>query len=554
MNMKILKYLDIMSLIRQIKSEGLSMRRRFAFYAFSVICLFLAVIIILLNFFGILNPTNRQIMNDLNARLSACSDRIERESDELAACAISFSGQLEASIQDYLTEHHISFEELKNDSEALDALQNRLYDSVYLNMQVAPASGAFYILDTTANSYSETALYSGIYLKYINLCSENTVNNDFSIYRGSFSTGKSRGINFHSGWKNESSTVFFENCDEIFSDGTHFVLSPAVPIPDTWERARYIYVPIRDYNDNIIGVCGFEITDLLFQLSHKTENGRWGSETCGLLDAHNGVYSGQFSSGRYNNTDDSLHIKAKNGAQLFDFGNEKCVGLTREIMIGNGTFSVAVMLPKTQYESFLRKGQVNIMLIFLIAAILAAVCCVFMSKKYVSPILKKIELVKSKEDYGEQLHIREIDDLFAFLEEKDNYYEQQLDDLEHAKRFAEEEARKAKEEYEKAAEKYELAKSEIDRLAEKHKEEIVPEEYNFFVENLSMLTPAEYRIYELYLSGKTAKQIAEILNITENTLKYHNKNIYSKLGISSRKQLLRFAALKQHRDGKEDWT
>ena len=94
----------------------------------------------------------------------------------------------------------------------------------------------------------------------------------------------------------------------------------------------------------------------------------------------------------------------------------------------------------------------------------------------------------------------------------------------------------------------------LNDLREKHKDEIVPEEYNFFVENLSMLTPAEYRGYELYLSGKTAKQIAEILHITENTLKYHNKNIYSKLGISSRKQLLRFAALKQHRDGKEDWT
>ncbi len=230
------------------------------------------------------------------------------------------------------------------------------------------------------------------------------------------------------------------------------------------------------------------------------------------------------------------------------------MGLTEKITLGNENFSVAVMIQKTQYERFLRKGQINILLIFLIAAILAAVCCVFMSKKYVSPILKKIEQVKAKEDYGEQLRIREIDDLFAFLEEKDNYYEQQLDDLENAKRFAEEEAQRAKEEYEKAAEKYELAKSEIDRLAEKHKEEIVPEEYQFFVENLSMLTPAEYRVYELYLSGKTAKQIAEILHITENTLKYHNKNIYSKLGISSRKQLLRFAALKQHRDGKEDWT
>lgn len=552
--MNILKYLDIKNLVKQFKAEGLSMRRRFIVYLFSVICLFLAVIVILLNLFGILNPTNKQIMNDLNAQLSACSDRIERDCDELAACAISFSGQLEQSIQNYLAENNISFDELKNNSDALDALQNRLYDSVYLNMQVAPASGAFYILDTTANSNSQNKLYSGIYLKYINLYSENTVNNDFSIYRGSFSTGKSRNINFHSGWKNESSTAFFENCNEVFSNGTHYVLSPAVEIPDTWERARYIYVPIRDYNDSIIGVCGFEINDLLFQLSYKTVNERWGSETFGLIDENDGFYSGQFSSGRYNNSDNTLTIKNRKSSQLFDFGNEKCVGLTKEIVLGSKTFKATVTLPEMQYESFLRRGQMNIMLIFLIAAVLAAICCIFMSKKYVSPILKKFEQVKSKEDYGEQLRIREIDDLFAFLEEKDNYYEQQLEALENAKNFAEEETRKAKEEYEKAAEKYELAKSEIDRLSEKNKDEIVPEEYNFFVENLGMLTPAENRVYELYLSGKTAKEIVQILNITENTLKYHNKNIYSKLGISSRKQLLRFAALKQYRDGKEDWT
>ncbi len=552
--MKILKSFDIKSVLKQLKTEGLSMRRRFAFYVFSIICLLFAVIFIMLNLFGILNPTDRQIMNDLNARLSDCSDRIERECDELAACAISFSGQLEATIHDYLTENNIGFDELKNNPEALDALQNKMYDSVYLNMQLAPASGAFYILDTTANSNSQTELYSGIYLKYINLYSENTVNNEFSIYRGSFSTGKSRDINFHSGWKNESSTVFFETCNDVFSDGTHYVLSPAVPIPDTWERARYIYVPIKSHDDKIIGVCGFEINDLLFQLSYKTEDGRWGTEICGLLDRQEGTYSGQFSQGRYNNTDGSLYIREKNGSQLLDFGSEKCVGLIEEITLGNREFSALVMLPKTQYESFVHKGQMKLLLIFLIAAILAAVCCFVTSKKYVSPILKKIEQVKSREDYGDQLRIREIDDLFAFLEEKDSFYERQLSDLEKARQYAEAEALRTKEEYEKAEEKYRLAQSEIERLAEKHKEEIVPEEYNFFVENLGMLTPTECRVYELYLSGKTAKQIAEILHITENTLKFHNKNIYSKLGISSRKQLLRFAALKQHRDGKEDWT
>lgn len=197
--MNILNYLDIRSLVRQFKSEGLSMRRRFAFYILSVICLFLAIIIILLNLFGILNPADRQIMNSLNSRLAVCSERIEHDCDELASCAISFAGQLEDSIQKFLTDNNISFDELENNSEALDELQNKLYASVYLNMQVVPASGAFYILDTTANSNSAEKLYNSIYLKYINLCSENTVNNDFSIYRGSFSTGKNRGINFHSG-------------------------------------------------------------------------------------------------------------------------------------------------------------------------------------------------------------------------------------------------------------------------------------------------------------------------------------------------------------------
>ena len=122
------------------------------------------------------------------------------------------------------------------------------------------------------------------------------------------------------------------------------------------------------------------------------------------------------------------------------------------------------MLTQAQYDSFIRKGQINIVLIFLVVALLAAICCIVISKKYVSPILRKIEKVKSKEDSGGQIHIREIDDLFDFLEQKDNNYERQLESLENEKKFAEEEARKAKDEYEKASKKYELAKSTEMRL------------------------------------------------------------------------------------------
>ena len=115
-------------------------------------------------------------------------------------------------------------------------------------------------------------------------------------------------------------------------------------------------------------------------------------------------------------------------------------------------------------------------------------------------------------------------------------------------RLRRKEAERATAAYNQALKEYQLAQSEIEHLAEEKKNEIVLEDYEFFICNLKTLTPAEYRIYQLYLDGKSAKEILEITGIKENTLKYHNKNIYSKLGVTSRKQLLRFATLKRIRD------
>ena len=154
---------------------------------------------------------------------------------------------------------------------------------------------------------------------------------------------------------------------------------------------------------------------------------------------------------------------------------------------------------------------------------------------------------KANEEDGDTLGIREIDDLFAFLAEKDIHYEAQLAELEQAKQQAEQEAEQAKAAYDRALEEYQFA---IHQLSDEKKKEIVLEDYEYFICNLKTLTPTEYRIYELYLAGKSAREIMEITGTKENTLKYHNKNIYSKLGISSRKQLLRFASLKQHQERK----
>ena len=69
------------------------------------------------------------------------------------------------------------------------------------------------------------------------------------------------------------------------------------------------------------------------------------------------------------------------------------------------------------------------------------------------------------------------------------------------------------------------------------------EQIRLFCENLSKLTPTERMIYDLYLAGRSTKEVLAEMNIKENTLKYHNKNIYSKLGVSSRRELVRIAGM-----------
>ncbi len=63
------------------------------------------------------------------------------------------------------------------------------------------------------------------------------------------------------------------------------------------------------------------------------------------------------------------------------------------------------------------------------------------------------------------------------------------------------------------------------------------EQLAMFTQGLASLTPKEQEIYDCYLKDMTTEEILEALHITQNTLKFHNKNLYGKLGVKSRRQL-----------------
>lgn len=65
---------------------------------------------------------------------------------------------------------------------------------------------------------------------------------------------------------------------------------------------------------------------------------------------------------------------------------------------------------------------------------------------------------------------------------------------------------------------------------------VSPEIAEVLTENLGMedLTSAELRVLERIAKGKSNKEIAEWLGLSENTIKTHLKNIFGKLGVDDR--------------------
>lgn len=70
-----------------------------------------------------------------------------------------------------------------------------------------------------------------------------------------------------------------------------------------------------------------------------------------------------------------------------------------------------------------------------------------------------------------------------------------------------------------------LAESEYKRLLEMYPE-------------LKSLSKREFEVFAHLLTDKTQTQIAEVLFITHSSVHFHCKNIYKKLKINSRRQLL----------------
>ena len=523
----------------KVKTQGVSMRRRFSLFLITMAASVLALLFLLLSVFGVLNPADGTIDRALTQQLDYSVEEVDRSTRALAAHSGEFSEQITALVQKYEKNGH-PFDSLKNDVETLKALQADAYHIIQSHLQLADCSGAFYFLNTTVNDGLEKDYYNGIYLKYNNLSGEATFSSEICMFRGNSQIAKDNGINLHSAWEFEmESDVIHQAENLLYSEQTNpakaWIVTTVYKVPRTYEHARFLCTPITDGNGNIIGVCGFEISDMYFQLSHSTSISDQDYALFALLTNDGESYAGQLGSS-HSGYIPFVHgqFSVKDGKNFTDISGEgmSFVGKTRDVKIGASEHTVAVMMGSEFYDSYVTASQFKVFLLLVVVAALAIAVSIWMSHRYVKPIVEAMEKIKAK-DTTARTRIPEIDDLFAFLEAKDKEHEAEVQRL-HGEKTAVET-------------QYEQVQTYVTHLADERMPEVDEHGFEVFLENLHTMTPKEREIFDYYLEGKKVKEIMELAAINQNTLKYHNKNIYSKLGVTSRKQLLEYAALMKYR-------
>lgn len=497
---------------------------------------------------GSFTGTGQRVSQMLEFQLEVFERQIDTYYDNLAVMSVQLSSDATTILEGYLSEHQLAFEDLNDSQEHIAGLQECLIDSLRHKLWEADCTGAFLMLDAQVNSAVENAEFSrtGLYLQRNSLeASDSRV----LLYRGLAQTGKEHNCMPHRKWRLEFSTDLFPNYHELkqsaaFPLRSSYRITDVVLLPGTDQHVMLMTVPLLAEDGTFYGLCGFEMNEgyfkqifaqpselerAVFCISKRSDSLNLSDQTlsAGVLNEYYLEPRGHFSARPY-------------GSKLTEYISESgsYIGLTREIRLcpQECTSAISVLMPKQDYDRMFTTDTTRVVL--LIAAFAAFSVCLawFFTKRYLKPLKQSIDQIRKKEYAQNEADSVEVSDLFTFLAEQDRLNEEQL-------RKARQERADALTAVDEMQSKYDEAARARERLAYSRKDEIDPEDYEYFKNGLKTLTEKENAVLELYIEGKTVKDIMALMQLQESTVRFHNKNIYAKLGVHSLKQLLRYAAV-----------
>lgn len=522
-----------------------SMWRKLLLYMLTLVFVVVGFIMFGLFFVGQFSTTTEKYSNNLSFQNEFYTRQIEKFFDDMSMMSEMLATDSSAIIDGYLTENGIEFCSLNDSRPHTEGVQKVLFPKLKEELLKADASGAFITLNATVNTSEANSDLSktGLYFQRSTL---DRTDETLLLFRGGAELGRENGIMPHRKWRLEFHVESVPKLKDFFAKtikkGTKSTLSDVFTLNGTGEKAMAFLTPLFGADGAFYGVCGFEISDNYFK-DYFAQPTRLEQLTCtfskttasGEIDCDNIFWTSAL--GGYSLKPSGKLVPKKIKDSLSEYGGEsKFVAVENKVTICGEYYTLVAMQPKREFDKTVAINVTKIVSVCCLLVFAAVVLCVFFSRKFVAPVIKSLEKIRKQEHAETKSDIIEIDDLFVYLAEQDKLHGLEKDQL---KRQNDELADVT----ENQTHEINKRQAEIDRLAYSRKNEIDPDDYEIFKIGLKELTKTEKTVFDLYLQGKTAKEIAETLNIRESTLKFHNHNILEKLGVSSRKQMLRYATL-----------
>lgn len=527
---------------RQTGKKGMSLQLRLLAFFF----LFLTVIILgtLLILFtsGVFSAGRNETKMWLENEINHIAGEVSTDFGKLSVEGVALSGKISGYLENRLMEYGVRPEELADNPEILTDLLSGAFDYLLSSLEKNRASGAFLILDATINPSLEDAEHSraGLSLKSLEPNIVSLSPPAIRYMRGPMSIAQEhKDLYLPSQWSMEINTTpggIFETVTGT-SAGSKLPLSRLYywsgrfSPKNSYEQGMYLCVPLTAKDGTVMGICGFEVSSMLFKLRYLPDNSIYSRVFAALapmtdqgLNAFEALFAGNYTvtpsemaGGLAVHNGNFTEFRAEDGAVYS--------GLYREITLypkdsvySENRWALAVMMPFEDLNLFISERNTKIVLLFTLLLGLSIAAAVLISRRYLSPLYAAFRMLKDKNgaEY-EKTRIQEIDDLIEFLRMRDTVAENE----------------------EQTAGTPSAPTSKL---------------YDEFMKNVGTLSPAERTVFELYLKGHTASEITNILYLSINTIKTHNKRIYTKLNVTSRKELMLFAEMMKERSDAEIGT
>lgn len=544
-----------MRIFARFRNAERSMKSRLFFNMLLLAALLLFTLVVGLFLLGQFDSTAKNTYESLDVQMEVFEKYLTTHFDRLAAAVIRLSADTTALLETHFAENNLEIRSLNDSPEGVASVQEVLFEPLRQKMLQENCSGIFVLLNATINSAADGAQTSRSCL-YLQRSSYKSSDESLFLYRGLAQVGRNHGAPLHYQWQMEWRTENFPNYDVILAlselppDEAYF-LTDCFELSGTSDSAVLMVSPMVSEDGTVLGICGYEVSGNYF-MSHHAQPSKIEHLTClmtvaedGVLDPSAGLCCGN-KNGYFREPKAEMTVHPTGSGMLrFDGDAVSYIGLTRTIRFApeSDESTLAVMMPKSDYDRSAGRYILKMTFLWMLLLFFTVSCCLYFSRRFLTPILRDLERLKTDNPPQSESSLPEIKDLFVFLEAKDRAHEMTLRDMIRDSETAKQEADRLKDAYEQAKTQYEAAQLEISRLAYSRMTEVDPTDYRNFLAGIGTLTAKERQVFDYYLEGKTVKEIVVLAGVKESTVRYHNQNIYSKLGVNSLKQLLRYAAL-----------